>query len=422
MQIARGMTGWTRRGFLGTSLCAGVGLAVGGRLPAWREPQPPALGFFVVSDTHILAERDAPLQLNGDRLAMTDRLIDRLNTLPGQPLPAELGGGLVAEPRGVLHLGDMVDTGDKLGLDHERMTETEWRAHAGRFGVTGRDGRLRYPVYEVHGNHDTPRGENVTLAGLRARTRLRVGLSAVSADGLHYSWDWNGIHFVALGIVVGANDDDLPVSRYGAYESLAFLREDLETRVGTSGRPIILLQHVDLQRYARPCDDTRRGLSRAMCCEGMARIAWHSRDCPKHAEGISMDEWSACDVAAYWRAVAGYNVAAIFHGHLHARRIDLWDGISVTATDGIPVFGAKNAGAGGASRAFFYCAVEGDLLVVREYQSIGEAGWQDGQSVMRWAPDVWRVPLRRPSSIAARARLRSMPRNTSAWSGQMPYQ
>ena len=386
----------TRREFLRTGARAGAGLALGwpaATLLAQSARREPSLAFFVISDTHVLADAGAPSRPDGPRLAMNDRLIDLLNGLPGRRLPEEIGGGAIAEPRGVLHLGDMVDTGDKLGADHERMTETEWEAYSTRYGVTGRDGRLRYPIYEVHGNHDTPRAANVTVQGLIARNRKRPELASISPNGLHYSWTWDGIQFVALGIVVGPNPDDLPISRYGAYESLAFLADDLRANVGRSGRPVVLLHHVDLQRYSVPCDEALKGGNRAMCCEGMATIAWHSGDCPKHADGISMSEWSACDVGAYHRVIQPYNVATIFHDHLHALRTDVWDGRTIDAARGIPVFGAKNAGAGGANRAFFYCSVEGPDLVVREYQSIGEEGWDAERSQMRWGPRVWRAPL-----------------------------
>jgi len=380
---SRWLAGPTRREFLGTTARAAAGLALG-----WPAD---GLAFFVISDTHMLADSTSPGTINAARWALNERLVDVLNTLPGQALPTTLGGGIVASPRAVLHLGDIADSGDRLGALHEQMTATEWAAHTRLYGLTGTEGKLRYPLYEVHGNHDTPRGENVVLQGLMARNARRRGLTAVSSNGLHYSWDWDGIHFIALGIVVGANQEDLPISRYGAYDSLAFLIEDLRTHVADSGRPVIVLQHVDLQRYSVACDDAVKGGSRAMCCEGMARIAWHSKDCPKHADGISMSEWSACDVRAYHRALAPYNVAAIFHGHLHARRTDVWDGLSVSALQGIPVFGAKNAGAGGANRAFFYCRIEGADLVIREYQSIGEEGWSRERSELRWEPRLWRV-------------------------------
>jgi len=389
--------GPTRREFLGASARASAGVALGWSsksLFGQAVPAADGLSFFIISDTHMLAESATPGTIAAPRLALNERLVDVLNTLPGQQLPAGLGGGTIARPRGVLHLGDIADSGDKLGADHERMTETEWSAHTRLYGLTGTEGRLQYPIYELHGNHDTPRAANVVLQGLIARNARRRGLTNISPNGLHYSWNWDGVHFVALGIVVGANQDDLPISRYGSYDSLAFLVQDLRTHVGDSGRPVILLQHVDLQRYSVPCDDSVTGGSRAMCCEGMAKIAWHSKDCPKHADGISMSEWSACDVRAYHRAIAPYNVAAMFHGHLHARRTDTWDGSSIAAARGIPVFGAKNAGAGGANRAFFYCRIEGADLVVREYQSIGEEGWSRSQSDMRWEPTVWRAPLR----------------------------
>ena len=336
----------TRRDVLRAGVLAGSGLVLGwpaDRAGAATQPDQ-GLAFFVISDTHVLARRDDPARIDADRLALNDRLIDTLNELPGQRLPSHIGGGRVAEPKGVIHLGDMVDSGDKLGGDHERMTDTEWQAYAARYGVTGTEGRLRYPIYEIHGNHDSPRHVNVTIEGLRTRNRKRHGLAALSTNGMHYSWDWGGIHFVALGSVVGPNEEDLPISRYDSHESLGFLTADLRAHVGDSGRPVILMQHVDLQRYSVPCDEGARGGSRAPCCDGMRRIAWHSRDCTAQAAGISLSEWSACDVRAYHRAIQPYNVVAIFHGHLHARRIDRWDGRTVASTHGVRVFGARNAG------------------------------------------------------------------------------
>ncbi len=60
-----------------------------------------------------------------------------------------------------------------------------------------------------------------------------------------------------------------------------------------------------------------------------------------------------CDVAAYANTIQPYNVAAIFHGHLHARRTDQWP-VKNPYRESIPVFGCKNSGAGGADRAMFY--------------------------------------------------------------------
>jgi hypothetical protein len=61
----------------------------------------------------------------------------------------------------------------------------------------------------------------------------------VSAGGLHYSWDWNGVHFVNLGIVVGADPAITGRRRYDPLDSYKFLVEDLAAKVGDSGRPVI---------------------------------------------------------------------------------------------------------------------------------------------------------------------------------------
>ncbi len=383
---------FSRRAFLQ----AGVGAAYAlGTLPyrgladeAAEEP----VAFFVISDTHYLADRERPTRLTAGSAAVNERLVETLNELPGSAIPQEIGGGRVSRPRGVLHLGDIVDTGDKLGNIHAQMTDTEWKHYVEQVGLTGKEGKLRWPVYEVHGNHDSPRQRNAPIEGIIRRNADRSGLANVSDNGVHYSWDWGSVHFVALGVVVGPNADGLPIGRYDAYESLPFLIADLERHVGGSGRPVVLLHHVDLHRYARPCDTSRRGGSRAMCCNGMARIAWCNSGCTRSA-GITLDEWGPCDVAAYHRAVTPYNVAAVFHGHLHSRRTEHWDGARLDATDGIPVFGSNNSGAGGTDRSLLYCCIEHEHLVVREYRSRGAPGWHKEQSQLQWSPEVWRVRL-----------------------------
>lgn len=379
-----------RRNAIACGVATGVGLGIGANATARSSSD--SLSFFVISDTHLHAHKDAPEKIESESAALNDRLIDTLNHLPGQPLPTELGGGEVSIPRGVIHLGDMVDSGDKSGSLYNQMTKTEWSHFTDRFGLTGTDGRLKFPLYEVHGNHDSPRQNNIVLNDIADRNSRRVGLTNRVEGGLHYSWDWGNIHFVALGIVVGPNADDLPISRYESFKSLDFLVSDLEQHVGASGRPVIVLHHIDLMRYARPCDTVNRGGSREVCCNGMASTAWCNRGC-EGTPGISRDEWSHCDIAAYGRAIERYNVAAIFHGHLHARRTEHWNPSMTKTGRKIAVFGAKNSGAGGADRALFYCRVENNELIVREYRSRGEQGWHSEHSVIDWTPELWRARL-----------------------------
>lgn len=385
--------GLTRREFLHTTAGTAAGLTLGSSglsTQAAQEAGEP-LAFFMVSDTHYHAQRDAPAKMQPQNMRVNERLIDTLHRLPGTPLPEQIGGGQVIPPRGVIHLGDMIDSGDKAGDVYTRMTDTEWQVYVEQFGLTGKEGKLKYPVYELHGNHDSPRQHNAAIKGIIERNPNRIGVKNLSRNGLHYSWDWDNIHFVSLGIVVGPNDNDLPISRYDAYDSLPFLIDDLDKHVGTSGRPVVLLHHIDLQRYTGPCDSTADGGSRDICCASMAATAWCG--CGNQSQGISKSEWSTCDVAAFHHAIQPYNIIATFHGHLHGRRTDTWDGKRVDAAEGIRVFGSNNSGAGGGNRGLFYCCIEDEHLVVREYHSRGEHGWSQEEAVMQWTPNVWRIPL-----------------------------
>ena len=87
-------------------------------------------------------------------------LIDTLNALPNTEIPAEAGGGRVGTIQGVIHAGDIIDTGDKRGVIQSKMQQREWEGFNKDFGLNGTEGRLKYPVYEVHGNHDSPRHSN----------------------------------------------------------------------------------------------------------------------------------------------------------------------------------------------------------------------------------------------------------------------
>jgi hypothetical protein len=355
---------WSRRRFLTTGLAAaGAGLPAG----VFGAPAPGKgeLAFFVVSDTHYEAILETPEKLDPERLVINQRVVDLLNSLPGKDLPAEMGGAKIQTPAGVLHLGDIIDSGDKgSGAVSLARQATEWNAFTADYGLTGKEGRLKHPVYEIHGNHDSVNELNLVIKSMIERNKTRVGVSHISASGLHYSWDWAGIHFIALGIVVGHNPDGLPVGRYKAHDSLEFLKKDLAEKIAKSGRPVVILHHIDLLRYSKePSKDSEKG-----------------------------GEWSAPDVAAYYRAIQGFNITAVFHGHLHALRTDNWNGTDKSVEGGIPVFGARNCGAGGANRSFFYCCLENEQLVVREVASMATPdGWQDGS--VKWI-NQWKVPVK----------------------------
>ena len=231
--------------------------------------------FIVTSDSHYKSHKD--IEMN-DRNKVT---IERMNVIQTQTWPQKLGGGPIGKPMGVLALGDLVDDGDKLNA-----TEVQWKHFASQFGLDGTDGLLKYPVYEGWGNHDGPpigkeRFGFSVQAQLKARNLKRKDagrITNLANNGLHYSWDWGGVHFVQTNIYP-ADKQHVKV-RYSPQwhdpqGALTFLKEDLKKHVGDSGRPVIIMSHC----------------------------------------GVDTDWWHPEDFAAMYQAIKPYNVIAYLYGH-----------------------------------------------------------------------------------------------------------
>jgi hypothetical protein len=205
--------------------------------------------FLVVSDTHFGF---------GGIPAAHEVLVPKLNSIGGREYPAMLGG-VVALPRGLLITGDLTEWGKP----------DEWELFAHAYGLTGKEGKLRLPVFEVVGNHD-----KVSAHFVEEQVAARHG------GGRFYSWDWDDLHFVALG---EAPDD----------EGLAFLARDLE-RLAVDV-PLVLYFHLAL---AGPWSTGN----------------WFSDGTFKERLAGLLEKRS---------------VAAIFHGHHHATDHYTWRGFDV---------------------------------------------------------------------------------------------
>ncbi len=235
--VVRGRRRATWAAWAGLALAAAVLLPA--RLAAGR---PPTITLFVASDSHLGARGMSDL----NRV-----IVDQMNALPGTEYPPGIGGR-VEPPRGVLFTGDTTDTGD-LGefAEFERL-----------FGLTGRDGLLRFPVFESIGNHDLNPDSPI-----KDKAKARHG-------GTDYSWDWDGVHFACLDMYPDAG-------------TLEWLHRDL-ARVPRA-RPIVFFFHYSL-------------------------------------EGPYSDFWEEAEKEAFARAIADRNVLAIFHGHEHRVGHYLWRG------------------------------------------------------------------------------------------------
>jgi cytolysin (calcineurin-like family phosphatase) len=178
---------------------------------------------------------------------------------------------------------------------------------------------------------------------------------------MHYSWDWGPVHFVCLGIIVGTEKTVKRKRKFAAMDSLDFLASDLAEKVGDSGRPVVLVHHVDLASNSLPLDG------------------------PGPFENKT---WDPADVHAYFEAIQRYKIAAIFYGHTHARSIFRWDGLNTKGKTGIAVFNNDNSGHYKMEdQAFLHVEMNERELIAREYKTL------DRWKTAAWTPLSWAMPL-----------------------------
>ena len=232
------------------------------------------LTFFTCSDTHYRGE----VASNATKTAT----VDLMNALPGKPYPADLGGGTVGVPRGVIVPGDLIDHGQAPA----KLVHQEWALWTADFGLHG-EGRLKFPTYEGYGNHDY--NEHFYVENeIKARNLARSNVVAIASNGYHYAWEWDGIHFIQLNLYPGT------IRPKGAggqspRHALEFLRDELKKDVGTSGRAVIVSFHY------QPTD------------------TW----------------WTDEEKQAFYDAIHDYNVILIIHGHQGRASIADWKGLTV---------------------------------------------------------------------------------------------
>ncbi|MCX6878282.1 MAG: metallophosphoesterase [Verrucomicrobia bacterium] len=254
------------------------------------DPAPAAdLTFFGFSDIHygaVSGPRDDTPKVRCPELEV-------INSLPGTPYPAPFKG-TVAVPRGVIMQGDLINDGavsDKY--------PAQWANYVAEFGVNG-EGRCKFPVYEAIGNHDV--NENLYVFNKikeRNLTRLKLKhIGNISPNGYHYSWDWDGVHFVNVNLFPG-NVWHGEADAYGAGHDPLFARDflvdDLRRNVGDSGRPVVIVQHF------RPIDEN-----------------W----------------WTFSAADKFQQAVQDYNVILIMCGHQGGGVNNVWRGINWASSNG----------------------------------------------------------------------------------------
>ena len=331
--------------------------------------------FIVSGDCQYLAKNSAgPRALDPYSEQANSRFIRLLKEIAGKSIGKKFGGGKVSsELLGLIIAGDLIDSLDKGGGNYPAMQQFEWKRFLRDYGLRGGDGRIPWPVYELHGNHDGPQGDTFIIKDIIARNRERPNLAGRSKNGLHYSWDWGPLHLVNLGIFVGSGEKKRKDHHYAPRASLDFLKEDLESRVGDSRRPVIMSFHLH----------------------------------PFSAEY----DWPKEDLSEFWKTVSAYNVAAIFHGHTHGSPPSRtrWDGkkFSPKLPEGIDIFNPDDSGAAktdrknpskgvGLAHGFLYVELidhpggKEDTFIVRSYAT------RDNWKTHGWH-SIWSKTINIPS-------------------------
>lgn len=235
--------------------------------------------FFVAADLHYGQEQSKNNeQGNKDVIAL-------MNNLPGVAFPGA-DFGTVAAPRGVLVAGDLTDSGTSVNYDGNSFGIHAFDGFADDYPVKDGAGiHVHFPVYEGYGNHDVQnQKDDVVLKGIASRNRNRATPVNLSDNGLHYSWDWDDVHFINLNLYPGGPGD--------ARDSISFLRQDLDRRVGKTKKPVVILQHY-----------------------GFDKVSTEDR------------WWKQTERDEFYKVIKPYNITAIFTGHEHLCHRIIWNGI-----------------------------------------------------------------------------------------------
>ena len=233
-----------------------------GAVTAWAKRD---ITFASISDLHY---RQADHEkCNNDKIAST---VKGLNDITSVDWPSKFGKGKIDSPRGVVALGDLIDDG-ALTRDGRDITAEQFSFFEKDFGVNG-EGVVTFSVFEGWGNHDggpdgtRKNGSFSVQREIKRRNQIRLErklISNLSPNGLHYSWDWDDVHFVQLNLYPGDEHKTKKIEKrkqadgtikevetyrydpiwHNPQGSLSFLKEDLEKHVGKSNRPVVLMSH-----------------------------------------------------------------------------------------------------------------------------------------------------------------------------------
>ncbi len=177
---------------------------------AWGADSAPhtqaGLTFFGWSDQHVQVDG------NGEHLIPA---IEAMNGLPGRAYPEAIGG-IVDKPAFVFGMGDITEWPSRAALDtYEQLIKK----------------RLKFPAYDIAGNHD--------IGGLSPVDTV-LNWVAKRHGALRYTFDKGGVCFIGLFSEYDEklNNPAQPISK----PALQYLRETL-VKV-PEGKPVVVATHL----------------------------------------------------------------------------------------------------------------------------------------------------------------------------------
>jgi cytolysin (calcineurin-like family phosphatase) len=248
-------------------------------LPACKRPER-SFAFIVIADTHFKGNDSLDHHLGLFAAQVED--------IRGMALPDSLNNG-IPFVKGLVLVGDITQDG----------RQEEWSSFLKAFTETG-ESRLSIPVYEGFGNHDG-NIDGPVRQGIRERNPGRPGLTAISGNGLHYAWKWEGIHFLQLNLYPSSEWD--PECGWCHYfhasfrepeESLDFLSAYLADHIHSIEEPIVLFFHYGWDDFSR---------------------LW----------------WTENEMNRFYEVIKDHHVLGIFTGHRHVVNHFSWHGLDIWA-------------------------------------------------------------------------------------------
>ncbi|MBI5345778.1 MAG: metallophosphoesterase [Chlamydiae bacterium] len=230
--------------------------------------------FFIGSDLHFGRSKEKNIEYIKD-----------MNNLPETKYPS-LVSGVVKKPLGVILIGDLTNKGrleEWFGPWVRVFSDYRNLGFLALYGLNG-ENLLKYPVFEGFGNHDHKRNSTIIKERIKHRNLHRMEKINISKERLHYSWNWENVHFIHLNEYPGYSKE--------AENSLKFLKEDLKNNLKSFDTPIIIFHHFGFDEHSS---------------------TW----------------WKEDERKAYYEVIKNYNVIAIFNGHSHTIEHSKWKGIDV---------------------------------------------------------------------------------------------